>query len=240
MFKPTADAQPEVFKKEAKNVEKDYVIQKNDRLTLDIYSNKGERLIDPNPDMSGATVKSSSGSSSGGGNNSSSNQSSADPHSYLVDHNGIVKFPMIGELRLDSLTIRQAEEIVQKEYANFFKEPFVKMSFANKRVIILGAPGGEVLSLPNQNVSLAEVLAMAHGVDNLARADNLKVIRGEHVYQVDFSTIKGFRDGNMIIEPGDIVYIQPIRKPFVESMRDYYIFVYVLMTITTLIISKNL
>src|SRR2546421_3711197 len=37
MFKPIEGYQPEVFKKEANAVEKNYVIQKNDYLTLQIY-----------------------------------------------------------------------------------------------------------------------------------------------------------------------------------------------------------
>jgi len=53
MFKPTEGFQPEVFKREAQAAEKNYIIQKNDYLTLQVFSNNGERLIDPNPDMSG-------------------------------------------------------------------------------------------------------------------------------------------------------------------------------------------
>src|SRR5690348_6592772 len=100
MFKPTEGFQPEVFKKEAQAVEKNYIIQRNDYLTLQIFSNNGERLIDPNPDMSGQ-------------NNSSSNsQQSEDEIHYLVDVNGVAKLPLVGEIHLEGLTLRQAEEIV--------------------------------------------------------------------------------------------------------------------------------
>src|SRR6185369_10410011 len=135
-------------------------------LKLDIYSNSGERLIDPNPDMSGATVNSRANSQS------SEQQQPTEQTSYLVDLNGLAKLPMIGEMRLDGLTLRQAEEVVQKEYSKFFKEPFVKMSYVNKRVIVLGAPGGQVIPLTNQNVSVAEVLALAKGVDNFTKVKN--------------------------------------------------------------------
>ncbi|MBI1769337.1 MAG: polysaccharide biosynthesis/export family protein [Bacteroidetes bacterium] len=231
MFRPTGDHMPEAIKKEAIATEKNYVIQKNDLLKLDIFSNNGERLVDPNPEMTGATAK---------GNGQSSQQQSDEQTSYLVDLNGLAKLPMIGELKLEGLTLRQAEEIVQKEYSKFFKEPFVKMSYSNKRVIVLGAPGGQVIPLMNQNVTVVEVLALARGVDNLAKAHNIRLIRGTHVYQIDFSTIQGYNEGNMIVEPGDVVYVEPIRRPLTEALRDNYIFVYPLITIVTVIIANKL
>jgi len=219
MFKPTEGFQPEVYKKEAQALEKNYIIQRNDYLTLKIYSNNGERLIDPNPDMSGQS-------------NSGNSQQSEDEIHYLVDVNGIAKLPLVGELHLEGLTLRQAEEIVQKEYSKFFKESFVIFSYVNKRVIVLGAPGGQVLPLTNQNVRVAEVLGMAKGLSNDARANNIKLIRGDHVYQIDFSTIKGYLEGNMLVEAGDILYVEPIRRPLTEGLKDSYIIVSLLLTIT--------
>jgi polysaccharide export outer membrane protein len=232
MFKPTEGHMPEAIKKEAITAEKNYVIQKNDLLRLDIYTNNGERLVDPNPDMTG------------GGNSAKNDQSGqenpTEQTSYLVDLNGLAKLPMLGEIKLEGLTLRQAEEVVQKEYSKFFKEPFVKMSYSNKRVIVLGAPGGQVIPLTNQHVTVAEVLAMARGVDNMGKAHNIRLIRGSHYYQIDFSTFQGYTEGNMIVEPGDIVYVEPVRRPLIEALRDNYIFIYPLITVITVIIANNL
>jgi polysaccharide export outer membrane protein len=38
--------------KEIREAERNYEIQKNDLLQLDVYANKGERIIDPNPQLS--------------------------------------------------------------------------------------------------------------------------------------------------------------------------------------------
>ncbi len=219
MFKPTEGFQPEVFKKEAQAVEKNYIIQRNDYLTLKIYSNNGERLIDPNPDMSGQS-------------STNSTKQNEDEITYLVDVNGVAKLPLVGEIHLEGLTLRQAEEIVQKEYSKFFKESFVLFSYVNKRVVVLGAPGGQVIPLTNQNVRVAEVLGMAKGLSNDARANNIKLIRGDHVYQIDFSTIKGYVEGNLLVEAGDIIYVEPIRRPLTEGLKDSYILISLLLTIT--------
>ena len=44
MFRSTEGVEPELVKKEVISAEKNYHIQKNDLLTLQVYSNQGERL----------------------------------------------------------------------------------------------------------------------------------------------------------------------------------------------------
>jgi polysaccharide export outer membrane protein len=219
MFKVPEDA---TLQKQAEEVQRNYVIQKHDMLKLDVYTNKGELIIDPDFNlMKEIPVQNA--------------QRRPDPN-YLVDVNGVAKFPMLGELKVEGLTIRQTEEILQKEYARYYTDPFVVLQYINKRVVVLGAPGGQVIPLVNENVTLAEVLALASGIENNARATNIRVIRGDQYFVADFSTIAGYQKSNMIMQPGDIVYVEPIRRPVSEAFRDYGVIVSVLTSLTTLIV----
>lgn len=224
MFKTAEGFQPDAITKEATHVERNYVIQRNDYLKLDVYSNRGERLIDPNPELS-----------SGSGTTSPNEDNKVRPN-YLVDLAGIAKFPMIDEIKVEGLTLRQAEAIIQKEYEKYFKEPFAVLSYANKRVIVLGAPGGQVIPMTNQNMNLTEVLALAKGVDNNAKAQNIRVLRNEQVFVIDLSTIEGYKNSNLLIQPGDIVYIEPIRRPVSEAFKDYAGIFSVTISLVSLII----
>jgi polysaccharide export outer membrane protein len=206
MFKIT---DPQAVSAQVTSAEKNYVIQKNDRLQLEVYTNRGERLVDPNKFI--ATEQ----------NGTTGTQVTKEVISYLVENDGTVKFPMIDSIRLESLTIRQAEEILQKLYARYYVEPFVVLRYLNKRVIVLGAPGGQVIPLANENVRLVEVLALARGVSNDAKASNIRVLRGDKVFMSDLTTFDGYLKGNMLIEPGDIVYVEPVRRPLIEGLRDY-------------------
>ena len=221
MFKSTEAEAAEKAKKVASETEKNFQIAKNDRLTMEIYSNGGERLIDPNPELSKI-------------NQNTQTASEKEPV-YLVDINGVTKLPMVGDVRLEGLSLKQAEEVLQKEYSRFFKDPYVQLSFVNKRVIVLGAMGGQVIPLENENIRVVEVLALAKGLDNNSKAQNMRLIRGEKVYEIDFSTIEGFKNGNMLIQSGDIVYIEPVRRPFSEGLRDYAGIVSMLVALATLI-----
>jgi polysaccharide export outer membrane protein len=219
MFKVPDEAEMEHL---AADIQRNYIIQKNDFLKMRVYTNKGELLIDPDfnlwKDIPAQNLQ---------------NRYIPD---YLVDINGKARFPIIGEQKMEGLTLRQAEFQLQQAYAQYYTDPFVILEYGNKRVVVLGAPGGQVLPLVNENMTLAEVLALAGGVSNEARANNIRVLRDQQFFLVDFSTISGYRAGNMIMQPGDIIYVEPIRRPVSEAFRDYGVIVSVLTSLTTLIV----
>jgi polysaccharide biosynthesis/export protein len=201
--------------------EKNYTIQKNDYLELEVLTNKGEKIIDPEfSQVTGQT-----------------NQSVGPVKPlYLVDENGIIKFPMIGEIKLEGLTLRKGEEVLQDAYSKFYSDSYVILKYTNKRVIVLGAPGGQVIPLANENMRLVEVLALAKGVTNDAKAQNIRVLRDDQVFVADLSTFDGYVKNNIVIRPGDVVYVEPIRKPFTEGVREYGPILSIITTLTTLVV----
>lgn len=201
--------------------ESNYTIQPNDLLSLDVYTNRGEKIVDPNREsFKDGNIATTSGQP---------------PFQYLVDINGLVKFPLIQEVKVSGLTIKLAEQILQKEYENFYEEAYVVLRFNNKRVIVLGSPGGQVIPLVNENMRLTEVLALAKGVPTDARANNIRVIRNEKVYIADLSTFEGYQHNDIVMQPGDIVYVEPVRRPFIEALRDYSPVITIVTSLATLI-----
>ncbi len=209
------------MQKQRIEVETNYIIQKNDFLTLEVYTNQGEKIVDPNLE----SFKEG---------NTQSNVNSNAPL-YLVDVNGVVKFPLIKELKLEGLNIRQAEEVLQKAYEKFYQQSFVVLGFNNKRVIVLGAPGGQVIPLPNENMRLTEVLALAKGITEDARANNIRVIRDDKVFIADLSNFDGYQTNNLVMHPGDVIYVEPVRRPFIEALRDYSPVITIVTSLATLI-----
>lgn len=206
------------------SAESNYVIQTNDYLNIQVFTNNGERLIDPDFQLIQGTAV-------------GSNMTAVKPTlQYLVNQEGIVKLPMIEEIKLEGLTLRQAEEILQKEYSKYYQGAYVHLQYLNKRVVVLGAPGGQVIPLENNNITLVEILALAKGIGNDAMANNIRVLRGDEVILADFSTFEGYTKANIVMSPGDVVYVEPIRRPFAESIRDYGPLLTILASLTTLIV----
>lgn len=230
-------------------VNRNYTIQKNDFLSVRVYTNEGERIIDPNGELrfgapagllptggSGSRVGAgSSGQTGGGQQGSGAGQSSAGESEFLVQTDGYVRLPLINRVLVTGLTLLQADSVLQIKYSEFYKGVFVTTRVTNNRVIVLGSPGGRIVPLVNDNMNLLEVLASAGGIDgggsgagNLYRsggkASNIRIIRGDlknpQIEQVDLTTIDGMRRANLQVEPNDIVYIEPIRRPFYDALND--------------------
>lgn len=189
--------------------ERNYVIQVDDLITIDVFTNDGERIVDPDFELQqGIGV----------------NNQNFINFDYLVQIDGLVDLPMVGKVNLEGLTIDEAETVLEGLYNEFYKDVFVKLAFGNKRVVLLGASGGQVIPLVNQNMSLVEVLALSGGLEFGTKAQNIRIIRGPlsnpTVFEVNLNTVEGMTKSIVPIEPGDIIYVEPWRRPFFEALRD--------------------
>jgi polysaccharide biosynthesis/export protein len=211
---------PGEVEKQRSEAEANYVIRPNDLLTLELYTNQGEKIVDPNRESF---------------KNGTIGASMPEPVQYLVDVNGLTKLPLIGQVRVEGLGIREAEEMLEKAYERFYEQAFVRLQFDNKRVIVLGAPGGQVIPLSHENMRLTEVLALAKGITSDARANNIRVLRDDKVFLADLSTFAGYQQNNLVMQPGDVVYVEPVRRPFIEAIRDYSPAISIVTSLATLI-----
>jgi len=211
-------------------VEKNYVIQPDDYLELRVYTNKGERIIDPEFELQQ------------GINNQ---QTTQDRIQYLVMEDGKAKFPIIGLVNVDGLSINQAEKLLQQKYDEFYNDSFVRLSFNNKRVVVLGAVSGQVITLENENMSLLEVIAQAGGAPKGSKVNNITVIRGDlknpEVFKIDLTTVAGMKQSILTIEPGDVIYIEPWRRVFFEGMADILpVMSFITSTLALILVLQNL
>jgi polysaccharide biosynthesis/export protein len=210
MFNIDEDEDLSYISSEISVIEKNYIIQPNDLLELRVYTNKGERIIDPNYElqMQQGQIR----------------RETEEPEFRVLD-DGTVKFPMIGQVKIVGMKLNDAEIYLQKKYNEYYKDSFVRLKYLNKRVIVLGAPGGLVIPLASENISVIEVVALAGGIDESGKAHNIRLIRGDlhhpEVFMIDLSTIHGMRISMMDALPGDIIYIEPTRKIATEAARDF-------------------
>ncbi|MDQ2770008.1 MAG: polysaccharide biosynthesis/export family protein [Bacteroidota bacterium] len=230
--------------------ERNYVIQPNDYIEVRVNTNRGERILDPNgelqfgvptgtlPSRSAASPVSggSSGTRNTGRNTSQGAGVSAGASEFLVYADGTAVLPMVGRVRVSGLSLLQADSVLATRFNEYYKDAFVTTRVTNNRVIVLGAAGGQVITLNNDNMNLLEVLALAGGIDgggqggtgnfyrNGGRADNIRIIRGDlknpRVQQVDLSTLDGMRRASLQVEPNDVIYVEPIRRPLLDALSD--------------------
>lgn len=224
MFRTGEEGETAKLKGAVTTIQKNYLIQPNDRLEMRVYTHNGEMLVDPEYELQQ------------GQNNNRNNFQLRREFDVLQD--STIKLPLIGHINLSGLTIDEAEKLLEEKYKEFYVEPFVMLEYLNKRVIVLGAPGGMVIPLENENMNLIEVLALAGGIDESAKANNIRLIRGDlnepEVYQIDLSSIYSMKSGMMQVKSGDIIYIEPKVRIFNESLRDFGLVIGAVANVLTL------
>ncbi|TVQ08935.1 MAG: hypothetical protein EA361_16025 [Bacteroidetes bacterium] len=192
-----------------KVVLEEYRLAPNDELYFRLYTNEGERLIDPISPLT---------------------QQMRGDQNYTIEFDGLVKLPVMGRVKLSGMTLREAEKFLENEFSQFYNKPFVRLRVTNHRVTIFpGGRGGtsSVVYLENTNTNIFEALAMAGGIAD-GRASRVKVIRGDlrnpQIFLIDLSTIEGVQNADMIIQANDIIYVEPrerVPQRIMENVGPY-------------------
>jgi len=235
MFQTDSEIVPGNVELAVAEADKNYVLQKNDFIEVEVYTNEGELIIDPNNEIMREI---------GAGMNMQQLNQQRNPQ-FLVREEGLVKLPLLGDVPLEGLTVFEAEALLQREYSEFYEDAFVIVRYVNKRVIVLGTTGGQVIPLLNENTNLIEVLALAGGVGTQSRVDKIRLIRGDldnpEVRIINLSTIEGMKDASLKVVSGDIIYVQPVQRIAGEALRDLSpIFGLITSTLSLIVLINNL
>ena len=176
-----------------------YKVQPGDRLSMLVYTNRGYKLVD-------AGLASIGGGQGGG---------SGAQFTYLVETNGCARFPMIDTVNVAGYTLVEVAKRLEDRYARHLVEPWVQIQVANRRAFVYrGNEQAIVVSLPNEQMTLLEVIALAGGIPATGKAYRIKLVRkqGERVevFRVDLRDGTNLDAGRTIVQSNDVVLIDPI------------------------------
>ncbi|MDE6309678.1 MAG: polysaccharide biosynthesis/export family protein [Muribaculaceae bacterium] len=201
----------------------DPILQPGDMLNIEVTStdpiatapfNKG-RYLDAEGKIQ--TISRANGSNLMQGNNSVT--STASTEYYLIDKDGNINFPIVGEIHLAGLTKDEAQdEIVNSIYPKYLKiKPTVDVRFMNFRVTVLGAVGSPgIIVSPNERINIFEALAMAGDLDIQADRENILLVR-THPNGTRETHRLDVHDKNMLFSP--YLYLQPNDMIYVNYNR---------------------
>ena len=134
-----------------------------------------------------------------------------------IANDGSVQFPLVGELKIGGLTLRDARELIRKRYnADYLVDPQVYLNvvaYAQRKFTILGqvtTPGTYVMP-GGEHLGLMEAIGMAGGFTRLADRGSVVVKRSDHgTEQTIKVNTKKFttKDGKQFeLMPGDVVSV---------------------------------
>lgn len=135
---------------------------------------------------------------------------------YLVDNEGKINFPVLGELKVGELTKKEAEQMIVEMLKPYIKEiPIVTVRMVNYKISVIGEvarPG--TFTISNEKVNLLEALAMAGDMTVWGLRDNVKLIREgadgkQEIVTLDMNKAETILSPYYWLQQNDIIYVTP-------------------------------
>lgn len=134
---------------------------------------------------------------------------------YLVNTDGEIQFPVLGNIKVAGLTTMQLKDQITKRLVDrkLLVDPVVVIRQLNFKVSVLGEVGHPtVINVPSEKISLLEALGLAGDITIYGRKDNVMVIREEAgkkmIKTLNLNTDQIFNSPYYYLKSNDIVIVQ--------------------------------
>lgn len=184
------------------------VIRKNDQLSINISSLNPEedKVYNAAVPMLGTTIS--------GGN----------PTGYLVDMNGNIQLHRLGNIHAEGMTRRELKNKIETDIKPYLKDPVVTVRYLNRRVTVMGEVSKpQVISMPEEQLSILEVLGASGDMTPIGKKDNILIIRetetGKQFKRLNLEDHSIFTSEWYYLKPDDVIYIEPNDKVIKDEKR---------------------
>lgn len=143
---------------------------------------------------------------------------------YQVTQEGYVHIHKLGKIKVAGLTRKQLKAMLEKDLEPYLKDAIVEIGFANHYITVLGEIGKQqVLSIPQEHISIVDVLAQSGGISPVTKLSSVMIIREradvkefKHVNLEDHSI---FTSPYYYLQPNDVVVLNQDEKIVKQQLR---------------------
>jgi polysaccharide biosynthesis/export protein len=206
-------------------------IQPNDILTITISSLNAEASAVFNPTTNQVIrIGTSSGSDVLGGG-------------YLVNPDGNVQLPILGNVKAAGLTKKQLKESITSILLNkkLLIDPIVDIRYLNYEVTVIGEVNKPtVITVPSEKISLIKAIGLAGDLTIYGRRDNVLLIREEAgqkiTRHIDINSSEFLNSPYYYLQPNDVVYVEPNKTRVASSSRSQQIIPIILSSLSIIVV----
>ena len=137
-------------------------------------------------------------------------------NTYLIDEDGMIDLPFIGKIKVNDLTLNEAQNILMKVIENYYKNPDLQLkieTFNSSKIHVVGAVRNQItINLDQKPIKLIEAAIQANF--NPSAADKLFGTKGflrrdGKVYKIDLTNAFKSTDEkeNFYLKKNDVIFI---------------------------------
>ncbi len=190
------------------------LIQKNDMLSVYISSlNPEASAVFNAPNSQATTTSTTTGSASAGG--------------YLVNTDGNIQIPILGNIKAAGLTKKQLKADITNSIIDkkLLIDPIVTIRHLNYEVTVIGEVSRPtVINVPNEKISLLKALGIAGDITVFGKKDNVMLIREvegkRRVKRIDLNSNNFLSSPYYYLQPNDIIYVEANKYKVTNANRN--------------------
>ena len=194
--------------------EAETLIQKNDMLSVYISSlNPEASAVFNAPNSQATTTSTTTGSASAGG--------------YLVNTDGNIQIPILGNIKAAGLTKKQLKADITNSIIDkkLLIDPIVTIRHLNYEVTVIGEVSRPtVINVPNEKISLLKALGIAGDITVFGKKDNVMLIREiegkRKVKRIDLNSNNFLTSPYYYLQPNDIIYVEANKFKVMNANRN--------------------
>lgn len=129
---------------------------------------------------------------------------------YLINYDSSVTLPLIGRTNIVGLTRLEAAKRLEEEYGKYVINPIIEVNIVSLSATVLGevmAPGKIIID--KERTTIVDIIALSGGLKDPAKKNQIKIIRGQDIIQIDLRKIETLKSNSIVIQDGDIIYVEP-------------------------------
>ena len=133
---------------------------------------------------------------------------------YLVEENGKIDFPVLGEISVEGLSQQQLASKLKKSIKRYVQAPIVNVRVVNFQISVLGEvnrPG--TFDVQDAYFTLPQALGLAGDLSIYGKRNNILVMREEggtttHAY-LDLGNADIINSSYYYLQQNDVIYVEP-------------------------------
>jgi len=142
-------------------------------------------------------------------------------NSYLVNSDGIIEFPVLGDIPVDGLLLADLKANLLEKVKEYVKDPVVSVRFDDLRVTVIGEVRNKgTVSVNREKLSIIEALGQAGDITDFGDRSNVLLIREENgrrtMEYIDLLTMDVFNSPYYYLKQNDILYVEPNKRKSVN------------------------
>ena len=132
----------------------------------------------------------------------------------MVNYDGVVNIPVIGQIEMGGLTLAEAEVLLKARAEEYLKEPSVQVKFLNYKINVAGEVQNPNLHYNYESaINIFDAISLANGITDYADLTNVMVVRkingSSYTYKVDATSKDVYASEVFYLQPNDFVYVPP-------------------------------